>query len=135
MENEQPIISKENMAKLLGRSLSTTEDNDYELYLDIAIMRLEDLLCLKSLPDELPVDMQLLVARCFGVIATEQSVDGENIKEKRVEDFSISYDTNSQDTPMSKFVKMNISIIAKYSQCQGKIKSGELRYGCCIHCI
>ena len=129
------IISKENMAKLLGRSLSMTEDSNYELYLDIAVQRLKDLLCLSELPETLPVDLQLLIARCFGVISTEQVSDGENIREKRVEDFSISYDTNSQDTPMSKFVRLNASIIAKYTECQGKIKSGELRYGYCFHCL
>ena len=123
------------MAKLLGRSLSMTEDSNYEMYLDIAVVRIKDLLCLSELPEQLPIDLELLIARCFGVISTEQVSDGENIREKRVEDFSISYDTNSQDTPMSKFVKLNASIIAKYSQCQGKITSGELRYGNCIHCI
>lgn len=129
------IIPQDEMSKLLGRSLSTTETENYELYLKIAKERVEDLLCTTiTLPIE-GIDLRLLVARCFGVIAIEQSSDGENIKEKRVEDFSISYDTSSQETPMSKFVKLNASIIAKYSQCQGKIKSGRRLYGDCFYCI
>lgn len=129
------IISQDKMAKLLGRSLSTTETENYELYLDLAIARIKDLLCVTSLPSELPIDLELLVARCFGVMSVEQVSDGENVSNKKVEDFSISYDTNSKDTPMSKFVRQNVSIIAKYSECQGKIQSGDLRYGNCIHCI
>lgn len=129
------IISQDKMAKLLGRSLSTTETENYELYLDLAVARIKDLLCVTSLPSELPIDLELLVARCFGVMSVEQVSDGENVSNKKVEDFSISYDTNSKETPMSKFVRQNVSIIAKYSECQGKIQSGDLRYGNCIHCI
>lgn len=129
MNEETPIISKIDMAKLLGRSLSTTENDNYNLYLSIAVARLQDLLCIKELPTELEIDLQLLIARCFAVIAVEQNTSLENIESKKVEDFSINYSTTSRETPMSKFVSINISTIAKYSQCQGKVRSGDLRYG------
>lgn len=132
---EQPIISQEDMAKLLGRSLSSAETNAYQMYLDIAEVRVEDLLCLSKLPSEMPIDLKLLLARCFAVISVENTLDGENVESKKVEDFSITYDTNSEETPMSKFVKENSSIIAKYTECQVKIRSGERIYGDCFYCI
>ena len=129
MNEETPIISKADMAKLLGRSLSTVEDANYELYLNITVARLQDLLCIKELPTELELDFQLLIARCFAVIGVEQNTSLENIESKKVEDFSVNYSANSKETPMTRFVNINSATIAKYSQCQGKIKSGELRCG------
>lgn len=124
-----PIISKEDMAKLLGRPLSVTENANYDLYLGIAVERIKDILCLPELPDPLPIDLQLLVARCFAVFSVEQQTSVENIESKKVEDFSVTYNDNSNETPMSKFVRLNIIAITKYSQCQAKSKSGEICYG------
>lgn len=131
----QPIISQGDVEKLLGRSLSTTETENYELYLSIAQTRLEDLLCYELKNEVLPVDLELLLARCFGVISTEQNVDGENISSKKIEDYSITYDTTSEETPMSKFVKLNQSIIAKYSNCETKIECGDICYDNYLHFI
>lgn len=129
-----PIISQEDMAKLLGRSLSTTEINAYDLYLEIAVKRLEDLLCL-TLPKALKeVDLKLLLARCFATISVENSLDGANVSSKKVEDFQINYDTSSTDTPMAKFYRNNASVIAKYSECQGRIRNGVV-HGHCVRCI
>lgn len=124
-----PIISKEDMAKLLGRPLSVIEIANYEMYLGIVVERIKDLLCLSELPDVLPIDLQLLIARCFAVFSIEQGTSVENIESKKVEDFSVTYNDNSKETPMSKFVRLNIIAINKYSQCQAKSKSGEICYG------
>lgn len=124
-----PIISKEDMAKLLGRPLSVTENANYDIYLEIAVERIKDILCLSELPNPLPIDLQLLIARCFAVFSIEQGTSVENIESKKVEDFSVTYNDNSKETPMSKFVRINIIAINKYSQCQAKSKSGEICYG------
>ncbi len=122
----EPIISKEQMAKLLGRSLSSVEDSNYELYVDLTVERLQDLLCLTEFPVPLPLDLQLLIARLFGIIGDEQKASMENITSKKVEDFSVTYDNNSKETPMSKFININQATIAKYSQCQGKVLHGRI---------
>lgn len=122
----EPIISKEQMAKLLGRSLSDVEDSNYELYLDLTVTRIQDLLCVSELPQPLPLDFQLLIARLFGIITVEQTASLDNVQSKRVEDFSVTYDNNSGETPMSKFIKINQATIAKYSQCQGKVLHGRI---------
>lgn len=124
--NDTPIISKEDMAKLLGRSLTAVENENYELYLGITVERLQDLLCLTALPEPLPLDLQLLIARLFGVIVVEQRANLDNIQSKKVEDFSVTYDNNSTETPMSKFININQVAIAKYSQCQAPILHGRI---------
>ena len=82
--NNTPIISKEDMAKLLGRSLTDVEKENYELYLGITVERLQDLLCLTEIPEPLPLDLQLLIARLFGIIVVEQRANLDNIQSKKV---------------------------------------------------
>jgi hypothetical protein len=133
--NEQPVISKEEMAKLLGRSLTTIEDTNYNLYLGLATTRIMDLLCLTELPASLEDELKLLIARCFGIIGVEQKTSYDNVESKKVEDFSVTYDNSSEETPMSKFVKINGDIIAKYSNCRGTVVSGKVFRNDCIRYI
>ena len=125
-----PIISKTEMAALLGRSLSDLEDTNFDLYLKIAILRLEDLLCF-TMPNKLPVDLELLLARCFGAISQEQSLmNNHGIDTKKVEDFSISFNADAE-SPMAALITQNSAVIAKYSECQAKPRAG----GSCRDCI
>lgn len=129
----EPQISKEQMAALLGRPLSSLEENNYSLYLSIAILRLDDLLCIK-IEDmgELPADLQLLIAHCFATVRQEQEDSSRHgVNKKQVEDFSISY-FEDPENPMVMFVKQNSATIEKYGQCQAPIRSGEV---CCGHCL
>ncbi len=128
---DKPLISKELMESLLGRPLKPQEVNNYVLYLNIAIVRLNDLLCtnIESL-EEIPVDLQLLIARAFGVVFAEQeATSSHGINKKQVEDFSISYESNV-DSPMVAFVKQNEATINKYSKCVGAIRSGKVNNEC-----
>lgn len=129
-----PIIQKTDMAALLGRSLSSYEDTNYDTYLEIAIIRLEDLLCV-TLPNKLPADLKLLLARCFSAISKEQSFsESHGISNKKVEDFSISFDA-SAGSPMELLVSQNSAIIAKYSECQARPRAGGACRHDCIRCI
>lgn len=127
------IISQDTMTALLGRPLSDMEKANYDIYLQIAILRIEDLLCIK-LPDmeEVPMDLQLVIARCFAAVTLEQQdVANHGITNKKVEDFSISYDKDVK-SPMVVFVEQNSATLDKYSQCQGPIRSGKVCYGNCL---
>lgn len=127
----EPIITQELMESLLGRPLKEQEVNNFGLYLNIAIERLNDLLCMKieDLKD-LPVDLQLLIARCFATIYQEQEATlSLGVNKKQVEDFSISYESNA-DSPMVAFAKQNEATINKYSECQIGIRNGKVRHGC-----
>ena len=130
-----PVISKETMAALLGRSLSTLEDTNYSLYLNLAILRLDDLLCQKvEEMTTIPEDLQLLLARMFGCTVKEQSASSDSgVASKKVEDFSITYKDESE-SPMDSLLKLNVNLIAKYSACQAEIRSGEVAHDC-IRCI
>lgn len=46
------MLKQEQMVKLLGRSLTTTETANYDLYLKIATQRLEELLCVTLCGDD-----------------------------------------------------------------------------------
>lgn len=128
----QPI-TKTTMEALLGRSLTTIEDDNYATYLELATVRILDLLCLEELPTPLQIDLQLLLARCFAIISTEQALENNGYKEvesKKVEDFSVTYSKDGlEEAPMSKFVRVNMATIAKYSKCQSKILHGRICYG------
>lgn len=129
--SEEPIIPQEAITALLGRPLSTTEKANYNLYLTIAVLRINDLLCIQLRELEpLPPDLQLLIARCFSTIQEEQTATASRgITNKKVEDFSISFDADPQ-SPMVAFVRQNAATIDKYGQCQGPIRSGKV---CCAY--
>lgn len=135
--NDTPIISQDTMAALLGRPLDSMEVENYALYLQIAVDRIEDLLCIEVASfEELPADLELLIARCFATIRPEQrAISNYGISSKKVEDFQINYHTELtlQTSPMETFVKQNASIIDKYGQCQAEIRSGCTND--CIRCI
>lgn len=124
MSNE-PVISQDETSALLGRPLSEIELNNFDLYLQIAISRLDDLLCIKlESMAELPADLKLLIARCFATITQEQSDSASHgISSKKVEDFSISFEADAS-SPMTAFVQQNSSDLNKYAMCQGPIRSG-----------
>lgn len=139
MSNES-IVSKEEVAALLGRPLSDIENTNFDLYLGIAILRLDDLLCIKlEEMAEIPADLKLLIARCFDAIVEEQKrISNQTIKSKKVEDFSITFDETA-DSPMVAFVSLNSATLDKYSMCQGPIRSGKVCPPCgkvfCGHCL
>lgn len=120
-----PIITKEQIEALLGRSLSTVEDTNFDTYLKIAQERLEDVLC-TTLTYPLDPTLQLLLARCFGVITQEQNQTANvGITSKKVEDFSITYG-DKDGSPMEAFVKQNANDLEQYSECQARIRQGKV---------
>lgn len=120
-----PIITKQQIEALLGRSLSTVENTNFDTYLKIAQARLEDLLC-TTLTYPLEPTLQLLLARCFGVITQEQSQTANlGITSKKVEDFSVSYG-DRDGSPMEAFVKQNTNELEQYSECQARIRQGKV---------
>jgi len=74
--------------------------------------------------DTMPADLQLLVAKFFALVSSMNKANG-NVKSKKVEDFSISFNDNSV---YNQFVIDNAATIRKYSLCDvGKIRSGKIR--------
>lgn len=121
----RPLITKQEIEALLGRTLSTVESTNFTTYLNISQARLEDLLC-TTLTYPLEPTMQLLLARCFGVITLEQQATADtNITSKKVEDFSVTYG-DKDGSPMEAFVAQNANELEHYSECQAKIRQGKV---------
>lgn len=119
------LLTKTEIEALIGRSLTTIENTNFDLYLKIATDRLEDLLCI-TLTSPLEPVLSLLLARCFGAISSEQQANADiNITSKKVEDFSVSYG-DKDGSPMEAFVKQNANELERYSECQAKIRQGKV---------
>lgn len=119
-------IKQKEVEAYIGRPLSTTEVDNLDLYLEIATSRLLDILCLEKLPAPLSKDLTLVLCRLFNLISEE---NGQlfNIEEKKVEDFTIRFDTDG-DSLQARWYKANKLTLDKYSACKAEIIHGETIY-------
>jgi hypothetical protein len=198
------MLTKEQVAKLLNRSLTPSELANFDLYIKIVVERLEDLLCLSLCGDcgdgtrtyqpregyrtlfidpftsiisvsindveqdvskytvkqndmynggwynsiefhypmngrynivvdadwgfgNIPLDLQLLIARLFAQGSVEQRSDNQ-VKSKKIEDFTVTFKDGST---FGEFATANQSIISKYSLCNvGRISHGRIHTIC-----
>lgn len=129
------LITKTETEALLGRSLSSAETTNFDLYMSLAEKRLKGLLCLQAYPQTIDDNMKLLLAQMFGVIVQELgSVANTGVTSKKVEDFSITYESNP-DSPEVVFESTYADIIALYSECGLGFRSGRIGDGKCLRCI
>ena len=125
MNNYQPVLSQDEVVALLGRPLSEVEIKNFNIYFEIADLKLKDLLCLSSLPNPIPADLKMLLAKMFGSIKATQDFEYNNgIESKRVEDFSINYAADKK-SPMSLVLSNESATLLKYSQCSSGIMHGK----------
>jgi hypothetical protein len=125
MNNYQPVLSQDEVVALLGRPLSEAEIKNFNIYFEIADLKLKDLLCLSSLPNPIPADFKMLLAKMFGSIKATQDFEYNNgVESKRVEDFSINY-TADKKSPMSLVLSNESATLLKYSQCSSGIMHGK----------
>lgn len=124
-------LTQQEASKLLGRSLTTAETNAFSEWESIAESRLADLLCVGSLSEfltimgltDLPTELKLVLARFFGAIGAENSVE-IGVTSKKVEDFSITYNDSDTKNLFGNLVTANGGTILKYTQCKGQ-RSGR----------
>lgn len=119
---------------LLGRSLTTTESDSFDVWEAVAESQLADLLCVASLDDlgyqTLPADLALVLARMTVGIGTENEIP-LGVSSKKVEDFQINYDTATRNDFFVSLAKVNAPTLAKYSKCSiryGRTLKEEARY-------
>lgn len=125
MNNYQPVLSQDEVVALLGRPLSEVEIKNFNIYFEIANLKLKDLLCLSSLPNPIPADLKMLLAKMFSSIKATQDFEYNNgVESKRVEDFSINY-TADKKSPMSLVLSNESATLLKYSQCSSGIMHGK----------
>ena len=125
MNNYQPVLSQDEVVALLGRPLSEVEIKNFNIYFEIADLKLKDLLCLSNLPNPIPADLKMLLAKMFGSIKATRDFEHNNgVESKRVEDFSINY-TADKKSPMSLVLSNESATLLKYSQCSSGIMHGK----------
>ena len=125
MNNYQPVLSQDEVVALLGRPLSEVEIKNFNIYFEIADLKLKDLLCLSNLPNPIPADLKMLLAKMFGSIKATQDFEYNNgVESKRVEDFSINYAADKK-SPMSLVLSNESATLLKYSQCSSGIMHGK----------
>lgn len=135
MDPYKPILDEDDVEALLGRPLSSVESDNFDVYLEIAEMKVKDMLCLSKWPDNMPIDLKMLIAKYFGTIQAEQDyARDDGVTSKKVEDFSISFSTDRKN-PMSLFLASEAATIAKYSECGFGIKHGKTIYDDGIRCF
>lgn len=123
--NYQPVLTQNEVVALLGRPLSEAEAQNFNIYSEIAELKLEDLLCLKSFPNPIPADLKMLIAKVFGSIKATQDFEAENgIVAKKVEDFSVNYSAERK-SPLTIVLSSENATISKYSQCSCGIMHGR----------
>lgn len=125
-------INEAKVAALLSRPLTATEITNFDLYLDIAKLRLNYEVCF-DITDltqygegvtEIPNDLALVWARFFGGISAEASQQKNGgVASKRVEDFQVAY-RDGYD-PLSELINLNSTTIAKYSKCSSGVRHGR----------
>lgn len=128
-------LKQDDVKALLGRSLNNVEEENFQLYYQIAVTRLEDLLC-RPLADilteldveELPVDLKLVLARLFGSLTAENASE-IGVEKKDVEDFSISYNDDINKI-FALTVQQNAQTIMKYAKCCAIRNGRTLREDC-----
>lgn len=123
-------ITKQQIEALLGRSLTTVEDSNFDLYLGLAKTRVGDLICtnIDSL-ESIENDLLLVIARFFGALSKAQGYQGD-VQSKRVEDFSVSY--RDGYNPFEEAISQCRDILVKYSQCSSGIIHGKTIFTPCL---
>ena len=125
MNNYKPVLSQDEVVALLGRPRSEVEIKNFNIYFEIADLKLRDLLCLTALPNPIPADLKMLLTKMFGSIKATQDFEHNNgVESKRVEDFSINY-TADKKSPMSLVLSNESATLLKYSQCSSGIMHGK----------
>lgn len=125
MDNYQPVLTQDEVVALLGRPLSEVESQNFNIYFEIADLKLRDLLCLTELPGPIPADLKMLLVKMFGSIKATQDFERENgVEAKKVEDFSVNYSAERK-SPLTIVLSSESATISKYSQCSSGIVHGK----------
>lgn len=112
----------------IGRELTEREAQNFDLFREVAELRLNNLLSRDVSEMDAPEDLtliRLLVARMIAVISDEQAeAQARGIVAKSVEDFKIEYDKEA-NTPLAEYVRQNEDLLKKYTACTGEMRAGR----------
>ncbi len=72
--------------------------------------------------DCIPGDLSMLIADIFKMVVRTSKNNSGNVKDKRIEDYSVTY----SGTEYSALADKNKQTIAKYSTCNGEVQNGRV---------
>lgn len=72
--------------------------------------------------DCIPGDLSMLIADIFKMVVRTSKNNSGNVKDKRIEDYSVTY----SGTEYSALADKNKQTIAKYSNCNGEVQNGRV---------
>lgn len=111
---------------------SSYDDEDWEVLVSVAEMRLASFLCLESFPEltDDNVDLGLLLANFIAAVLKFQG-DGDAVESKSVRNFTINFKTSSAANAFSQIASQYSDIIDKYSECDLGVKVERSKRCCC----
>ncbi len=122
------LLTTSECEALIGRELDKNEVQNFGLFLNVATLRLNNLLGRDIAEITAPEDLtliELLTARMVAVISDEQAqAQTRGIVAKAVEDFKIEYD-KAANTPFAEYVHQNEDLLKKYTAATGEMRAGR----------
>lgn len=126
------MIFTQEQYKLYTGLESSYDDEDWELLVEVAKMRLASFLCLESFPEltDNNADLGFLLANFIAAVIKFQG-DGDAVESKSVRNFTIKVRTSSAADAFSQIAKQYPDIIDKYSECNLGVRVERSRKPCC----
>ena len=118
---------------------SSYDDEDWEILVSVAEMRLASFLCLDEFPEltDDNEDLTMLLANFIASVIKFQGA-GDAVESKRVRNFTINFKTSSAANAFSQIANQYSDIIGKYSKCDFGVKverSNRCCHGCYNRCF
>ena len=108
----------------------TFDDEDWERIVAVASQRLASFLCLESLPDPLPDDLEGLLANFICAVFKFRG-NYDTVESKSVRNFTIHFRSNSAVNAFAQVADQFGDVIGKYSECESDIKVERSTRCCC----
>lgn len=123
-------MTQDQYALLTGQTVNCS-DEDWDILLGIAEMRLASFLCLDELPElnDDNKDLALLLANFLCATLKFQGAQ-DSIESKSVRNFTINFKSSATNA-FEQIYSQYEDIIDKYSQCEGEIKVERNARHCC----
>ena len=131
MQTDETLLTQDQYNTFTGQCVDY-DDNNWELLVNIAELRLASFLCLTEFPDlnDKP-DLAMLLAN-FMAGMFKFAGDSDTIASKSVRNFTINF-KNSASNAFSQIYSQYQDIIEKYSKCELHISVERSACGCYRH--
>lgn len=103
--------------RLFTNQTITFSEENWQVLLEVAEIRLASFLCLEKLPDPMPEDFKMLLANFMGAVLETRGKGEGKISSKSVRNFTISFQSQKTATAFGRVAENFGDLIEKYSNC------------------